>query len=57
MLSDDSSLKSECPYSHCLLLNSLRDIANFTDSEKEELDVQLRAIPDIERRIAELTAA
>jgi hypothetical protein len=27
------------------------------DSEKEELDLQLRAVPDIEKRIAELTAA
>jgi len=26
-------------------------------SEKEELDLQLRAVPDIEKRIAELTAA
>ena len=34
-------------------------MANSTNSfcsEKEELDLQLRAIPDIERRIAELTA-
>lgn len=33
--------------------------ANFVwlDSEKEELDLQLRAVPDIEKRIAELTAA
>jgi hypothetical protein len=29
----------------------------FTDSEKDELDLQLRAVPDIEKRIAELTAA
>jgi hypothetical protein len=27
------------------------------DSEKEELDLQLRAVPDIEKRIAELSAA
>jgi len=27
------------------------------NSEKEELDLQLRAVPDIERRISELTAA
>ena len=26
------------------------------DSEKEELDLQLRTIPEIERRIAELTS-
>lgn len=25
-------------------------------SEKEELDLQLRAVPELERRIAELTA-
>jgi len=29
---------------------------NKNHSEKEELDLQLRAVPDIERRIAELTA-
>jgi len=27
-----------------------------SSSEKEELDLQLRAVPEIERRIAELTA-
>jgi len=27
------------------------------EEEKEELDLQLRAVPEIERRIAELTAA
>ena len=26
-------------------------------SEKEELDLQLRAVPEVEKRIAELTAA
>jgi hypothetical protein len=26
-------------------------------SEKEEIDLQLRAVPDIEERIAELTSA
>jgi len=31
-------------------------VANALCSEKEELDLQLRAVPDIERRIAELTA-
>jgi hypothetical protein len=25
-------------------------------SEKEEIDLQLRAVPDLERRVAELTA-
>lgn len=29
----------------------------MSNSEKEELDLQLRAVPEIERRIAELTAA
>lgn len=30
---------------------------NIIGSEKEELDLQLRAVPDIEARIAELSAA
>ena len=31
-----------------------RDVLTI-DSEKEDLDAQLRAVPDIERRIADLT--
>jgi len=33
-----------------------RGCADLSNSEKEELDLQLRAVPDIEQRIAELTA-
>jgi hypothetical protein len=32
------------------------DGTDYYNSEKEELDIQLRAVPDIEKRIAELTA-
>ena len=31
--------------------------ADINDSEKDELDLQLRSVPEIEKRIAELTAA
>lgn len=33
-----------------------RQTADILDSEKDELDTQLRAVPEIESRIAELTA-
>lgn len=36
--------------------DSYRNLALISNSEKEELELQLRAIPEIERRIAELTA-
>jgi hypothetical protein len=39
-------------------MSNIREtFADCLDSEKEELDIQLRAVPDIEQRIAELTAA
>ena len=34
-----------------------KKLTDAFDSEKEELDIQLRAVPEIEKRIAELTAA
>jgi hypothetical protein len=39
-----------------ILFFVLGDDIDDSDSEKEELDIQLRAVPDIEKRIAELTA-
>jgi uncharacterized small protein (DUF1192 family) len=41
----------------CVVALWERIVANAFDSEKEELDLQLRSVPDIEKRIAELTAA
>lgn len=38
------------------LICILPDRTNIIDSERDELDMQLRAVPEIERRIAELTA-
>jgi len=35
----------------------MQTVLTLHDSEKEEIDLQLRTVPEIERRIAELKAA